>query len=356
MRRLLLLLAFTTLSIPPATAQQRAGIDLSLIDSSVRPQDDFWRYANGKWLAGTEIPADRPGWDSFGIVRELTQTQLRDVLQAIDVKSANEERRKLADLYASFLDEATVEAAGLAGLKPELDRIQALTDPAALPALFTHLAEIWVRVPYFVDVGSDEHDATTYIVHLRQGRLGLPDRDYYLKDDAHFMAIRAAYRAHVAKLLSLAGVAASAADVDAVIALETSLAKLQWTRVQNRDPLKTYNKKDRAELPSYLTKEADRGAPRRADDVGSGLPQRRERRLGGMRGAGQRAEGHGRASPSRDGQGRAPSRREGTSGRAGLRAVRSIARRLFDPHPRGERQVGQADPRAEPQGGLSVTP
>jgi putative endopeptidase len=251
-RRLLLFVAFVVLSVPPATAQQRAGIDLSLIDSSVRPQDDFWRYANGKWLAATEIPADRPSWDSIGVLRELTQTQLRDVLQAIDPKDASEERRKLADLHASFLDEAKVEAAGLAGLKPELDRIQALTDPAALAPLFTHLAEIWVRVPYFVDVGSDEHDATTYIVHLRQGRLGLPDRDYYLKDDAHFGTVRAAYRTHVAKLLSLAGVAAGTADVDAMIALETSLARLQWTRVQNRDPLKTYNKRSRAELPSYL--------------------------------------------------------------------------------------------------------
>ena len=248
MRALLLLLALA-LAPAAADAQQRSGIDASLIDNSVRPQEDFWRFANGKWLAATEIPADRPGWDSFGILRETVQGQLRDVVTAIDAKESNPERRKLADFYASFMDEAKAESVGLAVLKPELDRLAALDDKAALPATFARLAQIWVRTPYYVDIGPDEHDATTYLAHLGQGRLGLPDRDYYLKDDAHFTAIRAAYRAHIGKLLSLGGVPASEADVDALIALETSLAKLQWTRVDNRNPLKTYNRRERRSCP-----------------------------------------------------------------------------------------------------------
>ena len=251
-RELLLLLSLAALSPLAATAQQRSGIDVSLIDSTVRPQEDFWRFANGKWLKATEIPADRPSWDSFGIVREATQGQLRDVIEGIG-RDASGERRKLADFYASFMDEATVEAAGLAGLRPELDRIRAVTDTAALPPLFARLSLLWVRTPYFIDVGPDEHDATTYIAHLRQSGLGLPDRDYYLKDDAHFTAIRAAYRAHVVKLLGLAGEPVSEADASAMIALETSIARLQWTRVENRDPLKTYNRRRTTELPSYLT-------------------------------------------------------------------------------------------------------
>jgi predicted metalloendopeptidase len=254
-RRLLVLLALVALSPAAATAQQRSGIDLSQIDTTVRPQDDLWRFANGKWLAATEIPADRPAWDAFAIVREATQRQLRDVIEAIDPKSAVPEPHKLAEFYASFMDEAKVEAAGLTALKPELDRIHALADPAGLPALFARLMLIWARVPYYVDVGPDEHDATTYLVHLHQGRLGLPDRDYYLKDDAHFTAVRAAYRAHIVKLLTLGGEKAGDADADAVIALETQLARLQWTRVENRDPLKTYNKRSRTELPSNLTSE-----------------------------------------------------------------------------------------------------
>jgi putative endopeptidase len=255
LRRLLLLVALGAALPGLAAAQQRSGIDLSLIDSNVRPQQDFWRFASGKWLAGTEIPADRSGWDSFSALREMTQGQLRAVIEAIDAGSATGERRKIADFYASFMDEAKVEAAGLGGLKPELDRIRAATDKAALPPLFAHLSRLWVRTPYFLEVGPDEHDATVYIAHLRQSGLGLPDRDYYLKDDPHFQAIRAAYRAHIVKLLSLAGEPASDADATAMIALETSIARLQWTRVENRNPLKTYNKRSKAELPAYLAAE-----------------------------------------------------------------------------------------------------
>jgi putative endopeptidase len=231
-----------------AAAQQRSGIDLSTIDPSVRPQDDLWRFANGKWLAATPIPADRPGWDTFSMLREATQAQLRDLIESIDPQATDPERRKLTDFYASFMDEKAVEAAGLAALTPELARIRALDDKAALPALFAQLAPLWVRTPCDVYVAPDAHDPTTYIAHLQQGRLGLPDRDYYLRDDPHFQTIRAAYRGHIAKLLSLAGEAADEADADRVIALETALARQQWTRVQNRDPIKTYNKRALVDL------------------------------------------------------------------------------------------------------------
>jgi putative endopeptidase len=256
MRRFLLLFAVLGLALSSeAGAQQRSGIDTSLIDPAVRPQQDFWRFATGKWLASTEIPADRAAWDSFSALREMTQGQLRAVIEGIDAGSATGERRKIADFHASFMDEAKVEAAGLAGLKPELDRIRAVSDKAALPPLFARLSQFWVRTPYYLDIGPDEHDATVYITHLGQSGLGLPDRDYYLKDDAHFQAIRTAYRAHIVKLLSLAGERASEADADAMIALETAIARLQWTRVENRDPLKTYNRRSKAELPPYLTAE-----------------------------------------------------------------------------------------------------
>ena len=216
----------------------------------MRPQEDFWRFANGKWLAATSIPADRPAWDTFNILRDATQVQLRSLIEGIHPESTDLERRKLADFYGSFMDEKGVEAAGLGELKSELDRISGLADKAALPALFGHLASLWVRTPFYLDVGPDEHDATVYIAHLAQGRLGLPDRDYYLKDDAHFHTIRSAYRTHIVKLLSLAGEPAGEADADAIIALETALARLQWTRVQNRDPIKTYNRRTVAELPA----------------------------------------------------------------------------------------------------------
>jgi len=253
MLRKLALLAALLLCAASSLAQQRSGLDLSSIDPSVRPQDDLWRFANGKWLAGTEIPADRAGWDTFRALRDTTQGQLRDLLEGLSA-SADGERRKLSDLYASFMDEKTVEAAGLAALKSEVERIKALDDKADLPALFAHLVPLQVRTPWVLYVEPDERAPTTYAAHLTQGRLTLPDRDYYLRDDPHFQKVRAALRGHIVKLLTLAGESATEADADAVIALETALAHLQWTRVQNRDPLKTYNKRLVADLPA-LTKD-----------------------------------------------------------------------------------------------------
>jgi predicted metalloendopeptidase len=239
-----------------ALAEPRSGIDISAIDPAVRPQDDFWQYANGKWLAATPIPADRSAWNTFLALYETTQQQLRTVIEGIDPNSPEiGEPRQLADFYAAFMDEARAEALGLGGLRDELARIHGLSDKAALPALFGDLARLWVRIPWATYVSPDERDATVYIAHLEQGRLGLPDRDYYLKDDAHFQAIRAAYREHIVRLLTLAGEPAAEAAADGIIAIETALARPQWTRVENRDPIRTYNKREVAGLPALLAKD-----------------------------------------------------------------------------------------------------
>jgi putative endopeptidase len=254
-----------------ARAEPRSGIDLSAIDPAVRPQDDFWQFATGKWLSATAIPPDRAAWDSFSVLRETTQAQLRKVIEDIGPRDpAHPERRKVADFYASFLDEAAVAQAGLDGLRDPLSQIHALRDKAELPALFAELARMWVRIPWELDVYPDEHDATVYMGHLAQGRLGLPDRDYYLTDTPHFQAIRTAYRAHIAKLLSLAGEAQAEQSADGILALETSLARLQWTRVDNRDPIKTYTKMEIGELPPLLDKR-DLPSYLAAAGVGAGI-------------------------------------------------------------------------------------
>src|SRR5689334_3468620 len=238
-----------------AHAEPRSGIDLSAIDPAVRPQDDFWRFGTGKWLDATAIPADRAAWDNFSALRETTQAQLRKVIEDIDRGDpAHPERRKVADFYASFMDEAAVAQAGLEGLRDTLSQIRGLRDRVELPALFAEMARLWVRTPWELDVFPDEHDATVYIAHLAQGRLGLPDRDYYLSDTPHFQEVRAAYRAHIIKLLSLAGEAQAGQSADGILALETRLARLQWTRVDNRDPIKTYTRMAVSELPPLLDK------------------------------------------------------------------------------------------------------
>src|SRR5258708_19396672 len=112
-----------------------------------RPHKDCWKLGNGKGLAATPIPADRPAWDTFSVLRETTQAQLRELIEGIDISDSNPERRKLADFFRSFMDEAGVEQAGLAGLRDELTRIHGLHDKAALPGLFPGLARPWVRIP-----------------------------------------------------------------------------------------------------------------------------------------------------------------------------------------------------------------
>jgi len=236
--------------------QPRSGIDLSAIDRSVPPQQDFWQFANGKWLATTPIPADRSAWDTFSDVREKTQAQLRSAIEAIDPNEALPEHRKISDLYASFMDtEGVNNLAGLTALDDMLGRIRSLRDKGELPALFAELARMSVRIPFSLDVSPDKRDATTYVAYLRQSGLGLPDRDYYLKDDAHFVNMRAAYRVHIAKLLALAGVPGDRIAADNVIEVETALAKLQWTRVENRDPVRTYNKTDISALPALVARD-----------------------------------------------------------------------------------------------------
>src|SRR5690242_16707354 len=113
LQKLALVLALLTCAAS-SVAQPRSGLDLSSIEPAVRPQDDLWRFANGKWLARTEMPADRPGWDTFAALRDTTQAQLRALIEGIDPQTPDAERRKLVDFYASFMDEKAVEAAGLA--------------------------------------------------------------------------------------------------------------------------------------------------------------------------------------------------------------------------------------------------
>ncbi len=250
------LLCMIGLLCPAVTAAEpRSGIDLAIMDPTTSPREDFWQYANGKWLAATPIPSDRSAWNSFSQLQETTQEQLRQVIEDIDPQQLSESRRKVAELYASFMDEAGIESAGLAGLRERMEAIHGVHDKAELPVLFADLRRLWVRTPWELSIYPDEHDATVYAVHLEQGRLGLPDRSYYLTDDAHFRTIRAAYREHIVKLLSLAGEAAAEQSADAIIALETELARLQWSRVENRDPIKTYNRMEVGSLPTLMQKQ-----------------------------------------------------------------------------------------------------
>ncbi len=237
----------------PAAGAPISGIELKHIDPAVRPQDDFATYMTGKWMNSTEIPADRSRWGTFDQLREGTQPQLRALIEAAQKESAKAgtEAQKIGDLYASFMNEARLEQLGYKPLAGELARIRVLRDKKAIPALIAHLAKIGVDTPYTLSVGQDSREATRYAAYIRQSGLGLPDRDYYLKkDDARLSAVRASYQQHVARMLAMTGTAAAQADTHAaaIVALETALAQAQWTKVENRDPVKRYNKLELAKL------------------------------------------------------------------------------------------------------------
>ena len=229
-----------------AAPAPRSGLDARDRDHGVRAQDDFFRYANGGWLKAHDIPADKAGWGVFNEVDEATRAKVRGIVEGTLADAGRQpgsEAQKIADLYASYLDEARLDALGIEPLAGELARVAALSDKRMLPALFARWNRIAVTAPFGVQVHQDARDATRYVVDLAQDGLGLPDRDYYLKDDdQRLVDVRGKYLAHVEKMLALAGEQDAGRAARDIVALETALARAQWTKVENRDPVKTYNR------------------------------------------------------------------------------------------------------------------
>ena len=253
-----------TAATATAPAGVISGIDTQYIDAAVRPQDDFFTHLNGKWLQETEIPGDRSSWGTFMKLREDTTPQLLAIIEAAQKDKsakAGSETQKIGDLYASFMDAERRESLGYKPLTGELSRIRALKDKKGIPALSAHLAKIGVSSPYGIYVGQDMRESTRHVTYISQSGLGMPDRDYYLKqDDAKLAEIRTKYQKHVENTLALAGEKNAAAQAKAIVDFETELAKVQWTKVENRDPVKRYNKMTVAELtklaPGYDWKAA----------------------------------------------------------------------------------------------------
>ncbi len=227
----------------------KSGIDLPFQDPSVRPQDDLFRHANGGWLDRTEIPGDRGRYGSFDVLRERAETDCHAIVERLAAHAAATggagvegaaDARKVADLYRSFMDEEVVEAAGLSGLRGQLDAVAALTSTDDLPALLGGWAREGVTGLVASFVWTDARDSTRYALLLEQAGLGLPDESYYR--DEQFAPIREAYLAHVGRMLGLVGVADAEAAAGRVMALETAVASHHWDNVRTRDAVKTYTK------------------------------------------------------------------------------------------------------------------
>jgi putative endopeptidase len=231
-----------------AQAASRSGLDVERFDKNVRVQDDLYLAVNGNWLKNTEIPADKSSHGSFLILRDLAESQVRTVVETASSQNgaAGSAVKKVGDLYQSYMNETLIEQRGLAPLQATLSMVDGVKSHKELASVFASFTSLGISTPIAVYIGQDEKNSANYIVNINQSGLSLPDRDYYSKPDAKFVTARAALSLYVEKLLKLSG--ESTVDAAALLAFETELAQAQWTKVENRDPHKTYNKKTQLEL------------------------------------------------------------------------------------------------------------
>ncbi len=214
------------------------GFDTAGMDRTVKPGDDFYAYASGTWQKTTQIPADRSSYGMFHKLQDLSLERTRGILEDAE-KQPNS---KIGLFYASFMDEAAANQKGAAPVKPWLAEIKAAKDKTALVTEMAKLNRRGVTTPFATGVGQDDKAPDTYIAQFAQDGLGLPDRDYYLKDDPALAKNRAAYVAYVAKLLTLAGEPNADQRAKAIMAFETEMAKVQWAPEDSREADKIYNK------------------------------------------------------------------------------------------------------------------
>ena len=240
-------------SVSPVN-QNPPPLDPRNMDTAVKPQDDFYLYANGGWLKRNPVPPEYSRWGAFSELEEKNNEALHKIAEKtanthVDANAAPEVQ-KVGDYYASGMDEKTIDAARTKPLEDELKRIDAIKDRADLLNAIARLHTIGVDAFFEFGSGQDAKDSTRDIAQAHQGGLGLPDRDYYTKTDEDSKKKRAAYADHVTKILTLLGEPPGKAAEDArkIMALETSLAKASRTRVELRDPQKNYNKMSQADL------------------------------------------------------------------------------------------------------------
>ena len=224
----------------------RKFIDPANFDLSIKPGDNFYLYSNGTWIKNTPIPGSKTRWGSFDALAEESSLALKGLLEdAAKAPDVNSLMKRVGDFYTSAMDSIAIERLGYTPLKEYLDGITALSSKAQVLNHINYLRAQSITSPlYRIGVGQDAKDVTKYIISIGQGGTTLPDRDYYLKNDARSQKIRTDYAAYIIKLFSLCGenMAMSMANAVTIMQLETAIAKAQMSRVEMRDPEKLYNK------------------------------------------------------------------------------------------------------------------
>ncbi len=220
----------------------RSGIELQWIDRSVRPQDDLFRFVNGKWLAATPIPADRDSMGTFIKLRDESDANVRKLIEELAAKpqAAGSESAKIAAYWTSFMDEAGIERAGIAPLRPLLAEVDAVKTPAELAGLFGRWQGL-AESPLSLRVRADAENPTVYSAFAWQGGLGLGNRNFYVMDGERFANARAAYLKYLETVFGLIGDKTPAQSAAAVLALETEIARAHWEPARLRNPRAVYN-------------------------------------------------------------------------------------------------------------------
>ena len=235
---------FAALSLSALSAQVR--FDVKHLDTTADPCVDFYQYACGGWIKNNPVPSDQARWGRFDELQERNRDILHQILEASANPNMSRDAvtKQIGDYYAACMDTKTIDAKGLEPLKPALDRIRALKNKQELAAELAQLHRSGVSALFEFSSGQDFKDSTAVIAQLDQGGLGLPDRDYYLKDDAKSKELREKYLAHVQRMFELAGEppARAKALTGTVMRIETALAKGSLDRVSRRDPEKVYHK------------------------------------------------------------------------------------------------------------------
>src|SRR5690349_7418969 len=239
-------------SLHAASASKSWGFDIANLDKTCKPCDDFYQFAMGGWMKANPIPPEYPRWGSFTELADKNQKNLREILEAAaSAKAApGSNEQKIGDFYASCMDAAAIDAAGAKPIEPELTQITAVQTLADLQAETARLHARGVGVLFRFNSTQDAKDSTQEIGAAFQGGLGLPEREYYLKQDEKSAKLRDAYVKHVANMFVLVGDPADASGAEAatVMKIETALATASMKNTDLRDPDKTYHKMTLADL------------------------------------------------------------------------------------------------------------
>ena len=231
-----------------------SGIDLEGMNTDIRPQDNFYEYANGKWIAATEIPAEEIGWGSYMTLRKASLEQSKAIVEGLSASAdLKGEEKKISDFYKAWMDEALVNEKGVEPLTMNLKGIEALTSHDDIMTYFGAENPNGLDGPFNFYVGQDDKDSTRYVVFFVQSGLGLPNRDYYFDESERGRFLVQEYQGYISRILSLAGHDNAQAAAARVVGLETTLAEHHWTKVENRDADKVYNPFTDVELTSLLS-------------------------------------------------------------------------------------------------------